>query len=299
MAAVDVETVSASHSTGISETPFSGSEGIYLLPHNNVEIERLQRQHEFIKTACDGKQIIDQLLRGAKVLDSGCADGTWLVDLNKAHAGNLNVYGVDLGESLFQRHASLDLRAHDIRTPFPESWGWKNYFDLVHQRWLVWGIQKSEWQSVVHNLVDAVKPGGKIQIVEAQWILDHVPDDLPEQKKLNLVQTWSCESAGLDLHIWSRLGSLLEAEGIQDIEVISYDLGYGITSKREEDRIWTAELLPESFRHLAHQMKAEDGIPGVAKTAEEYFSWLERLVVEMKTKGYTPKVKWVTGRKPL
>lgn len=156
---------------------------------------------------------------------------------------------------MFQKNTSLDLRPHDIREEFPKPWGWKESFDLVHQRWLVWGIQKSEWQVAIHNLVDAVKPGGQIQIVEAQWILDNVPDDHPEEKKLNAVQTWSCESAGLDLHIWKRLEGLLKNEGIEDLEVISFDLGYGATTKRKQDQNWTAELLPESFRHLAHQMQ--------------------------------------------
>lgn len=43
---------------------------------------------------------------------------------------------------------------------------------------------------------------------------------------------------------------------------------------------------------------SEDGIPDVAKTAEEYHDFLDRLVVELKMLGYTPKIKWIIGRKP-
>lgn len=42
----------------------------------------------------------------------------------------------------------------------------------------------------------------------------------------------------------------------------------------------------------------EDGIPGVAKTVEDYHAFLDRLVIELKMLGYTPKIKWFAGRKP-
>ena len=54
---------------------FSGTEGVYLLPHHKEEIERLQRQHEFIKAATNGELTLVKLPTGARVLDTGCADG--------------------------------------------------------------------------------------------------------------------------------------------------------------------------------------------------------------------------------
>lgn len=57
-------------------TQFTGTEGAYLLPHNEVEIERLQRQHRFLGSATNSKLLQYPLQNGANVLDSGCADGT-------------------------------------------------------------------------------------------------------------------------------------------------------------------------------------------------------------------------------
>ena len=54
---------------------FMGTEGVYLLPHHKEEIERLQRQHGFIKAASDGELTNVKLPTGARVLDTGCADG--------------------------------------------------------------------------------------------------------------------------------------------------------------------------------------------------------------------------------
>ncbi|KAF1936184.1 putative methyltransferase [Clathrospora elynae] len=282
--------------TGKRVDEFNGTEGVYLLPHHKEEIERLQRQHEFIKAATNDKITSVSLRDGARVLDSGCADGNWLADLAKVHQKNLSLYGMDIGSTLFRSDQRLDLRKHDVRTSVPESWGWKNSFDLVHQRLLVWGVAKDEWSAVVTNLADLVKPGGTLQLVEAEWVLPSYADNMPQQKKLAQVQEWSCVSSGMDIHIWKRFPDMLKSLGFIDVSVESFDLGYGSTSKRIEDRVWTAELLPQSFRHLARKMP-DKAIAEVAKTPEEYLAFLDDLVKEMKEIGYTPKIKWVTGRK--
>ena len=54
---------------------FNGTEGDYLLPHHKTEIDRLKRQHFFMKAATDDKLTPVDLPIGAMVLDSGCADG--------------------------------------------------------------------------------------------------------------------------------------------------------------------------------------------------------------------------------
>ncbi|KAI9753505.1 MAG: hypothetical protein M4579_005137 [Chaenotheca gracillima] len=298
LAALQSTNVGNLHASSDTPEVFVGTEGVYFLPHNLVEIERLQRQHRFLKTATDDKLIPDALPSGSKVLDSGCADGTWLLELASQNPERLHLQGVDLNDTLFQAQPSLDLRVQDIREPFPADWQWKNAFDLVHQRLLVWGIAGAEWPAVIHHLSDVVKPGGYIQLVEAEWILADVSDRRPEQKKLHLVQEWSASSFGMDVHIWDKLDDLLRAEGFEDINISSFDLGYGKTAKHEEDRTRSAELWAESFRHIARKIPTT-GIPGVAQDAAEYHEFLDRLVVEMKTVGYTPKLKWVRARKPL
>ncbi|ODM21791.1 hypothetical protein SI65_02635 [Aspergillus cristatus] len=274
---------------------FSGTEGVYFLPNHQDEIERLKRQHFFIKAATDDKLIPIDLPTGARVLDSGCADGTWLADLARAGRSDLDLHGIDLDSALFRPDPRLHLQKHDVRKPFPETWGFKSSFDLVHQRLLVWGIEAHDWKTVLANLANAVKPGGVLQLVEAEWVLDSYADELVQQKKLAKVQEWATGSSGMDLYIWKKFPNLLSL-GFHDMKIQTYPLGYGATSKRPQDCIWTAELLPQSFRHLARKIPAE-GIPGVAQTPQEYLSWLDDLVEEIKQIGYMPKLRWLTARK--
>ena len=64
----------------IKSNAFSGTEGVYMLPHHVQEIDRLRRQHRFMKSTTDGALLVTPLPSERKnlcVLDSGCADGLY------------------------------------------------------------------------------------------------------------------------------------------------------------------------------------------------------------------------------
>ncbi|KAK1146757.1 hypothetical protein N8T08_002518 [Aspergillus melleus] len=251
---------------------FNGTEGKYLPPHHREEIARLERQHYFIKAATDDKLTPVQLPVGSKALNAGCADGTWLLDLEGTDRPDLQLHGVDLARSLFRDDPRLQLREYNVRTPLPSAW--RDSFDLVHQRLLVWCLGMDEWAPALANLADVITPGGILQLVEAEWVLSSYVDECVQQRKLARVQEWSTASSGMDVHIWKRLPGLLSTLGFQDVQVEEYNLGYGTTCTRPEDRIWAAELLPQSFRHLVRKIPA-DGVPGVTQTPRSiWLGWM-------------------------
>lgn len=57
---------------------FSGTEGAYMLPHHQQEIDRLTRQHRFMNSTTGGQLLITPNIKEKKelrVLDCGAADG--------------------------------------------------------------------------------------------------------------------------------------------------------------------------------------------------------------------------------
>lgn len=261
--------------------------------------------------------------------------GTWLLDLKTQHPSHQwELHGVDIGSSLFPppNKSELDLRQHDIREPFPPAWRWSDYFDVIHQRLLIWGLATSAWPSVLRSQHDALKPGGWIQLVEAEWIDPKSPHSLPELHKHALMQQWSTSTFGMDIDIAYKVEHLLTEAGFINVRKTQFAHGYGALARRPDQKDGSAELYVECFRSIDAKMPpgmvyafqilslphlrsllayyecvnvmtpliapwSTDGIPGVAKTRDEFHQFLDRLEVEIKTHGYQPKLNFVCAQK--
>ncbi|KAF5565065.1 methyltransferase [Fusarium phyllophilum] len=310
MASATVSAVTGAATVSTSLAPFSGTEGTYMLPHHAQEIERLHRQHLFMNTTTGGQLLVIPSIhekKSLRVLDSGAADGFWLRDLSRQlPSHNLELYGVDIGSDLFPAPDEtapykVELRSHDVRTPFPHAWDWSSKFDVINQRLLIWGIQSTEWPRVISNLVESLKPGGYIQLVEAEWIdPNNLADEetRPQLRKQAALQEWSTATFGMDIHIAYKLEELLQNAGLEDVHKVQFDHGYGALARSKDQRNVSAELWVECFRTLDEKIP-DGGIPGVAANSKEFHEFLNALEVEIKTYGYQPKLNYVYGRKPL
>ncbi|EEP76405.1 predicted protein [Uncinocarpus reesii 1704] len=240
-----------------AQAPAPGrTEGHYRLPHHAREIDRLRRQHEHIKSCCNGELLgfpLPPSTQPLRVLDSGCADGNWLLDFASQHPQRqFSLHGVDIGSQLFRDDPRLDLRKHNITQPLPEEW--KNSFDIIHQRLLVWALKKTEWPTAIQNLRDVLKPGGRIQLVECNWLYPEVWAPDSELRGLALLKLWSTESVGMDCYVGEKLESLLEEAGFEDVTAVCHELAYGAAVKIPENRNRSVEFWEEALRHQATQM---------------------------------------------
>ncbi|KAG7286254.1 hypothetical protein NEMBOFW57_008561 [Staphylotrichum longicolle] len=214
-----------------------------------------------------------------------------------------SLHGIDIGSALFPPkigpYASLDLRAHDIRSPIPEAWSWSQSFDLVHQRLLIWGLQKPDWPVVIRNHASLLKPGGWIQLVEGEWVDHSRPVDAekcPRIAKMFVLMEW-VSNLGNDVFVANHLEDLLKDAGFQDVQKTQFDLGYGASAKEEQWKRPSAESWIDLFKGLGTKMP-EGGIPGVARDIEEFNQFLNELPAEVLKWGYTPKLNFVIGQKP-
>lgn len=236
---------------------FLGSEGVYMLPHHAKEIERLTKQHHLLATTTEGLLLAPSVTAGnvpLKVLDAGCADGTWLRSLREQFPGrDLDLVGVDIGSTLFppaetQKASGISLHSYNITTPFPPSW--TNTFDIVHQRLLVWGLRTADWPTVIKNYIDTLKPGGYLHLVEIEFIskTDPHPDSRPQLQKQAALQKWSTATFGMDIDIAYRLPDLMKDAGLEGVETLQFDHGYGALARDPDQKEVSAQLWVECFR---------------------------------------------------
>lgn len=308
---------------------FVGTEGIYNLPHHRREIDRLQRQHNFILSSTGGLLLSIPVETNAtlRILDAGAADGkwkggspssvkiiplthdagvgTWLRSLAQHYPDQKwSLHGIDIGSALFPPPSAdgpiVDLQKHDIRKPIPKHLHLPESFDIVHQRYLIWGLKSSEWPQAVGNLRSVLKPGGWIQLVEAQWVDRDTPFDpvkFPTLAKMTEFERWSTAAFGMNAYIAYELEDLLSDLGFRNIKKTSFALGYGAMAREEQWKVTSAHILVEGFRSLGHKMPP-GGIPGVARTPAEYDAFLDELRDDVIKHGYAPQLNIVIGQKP-
>jgi SAM-dependent methyltransferase len=153
--------------------------------------------------------------------------------------------------------SAIDLRTHDITKPFPNEWNWSGTFDVIHQRLLIWGIRREAWSVVIKNYIEILKPGGYIQLVEAEWIDPRKPARLPQLKKQELLQKWSTEAFGMDINIAYQLEYFLRDAGLENVTKVQFDHGYGASAHDPNQSNVSAELWVECFRTLDSRIEGE------------------------------------------
>jgi hypothetical protein len=97
-----------------------------------------------------------------------CA-GLWLRDLRNDLPADTTFIGTDIVESYFPPQcewpSNVTLSIQSITKPWPDKW--KESFDLVHQRFALPAAGKKGLKDALGGLTGLVKPGGWIQLVEA------------------------------------------------------------------------------------------------------------------------------------
>jgi hypothetical protein len=159
--------------------------------------------------------------------------GTWLRDLQSSIPTSNNTYiGTDIEAELFPSElpSGMTLVRHDFTKPWPSDW--HNSFDFVHQRFGLAGSGTFPVQDVVTNLAGLVKPGGWIELVEAD--LDRTQDAGPVLTEFIQLLREMFTLAGVGGNLASKLRRWLEAAGLEALEERRVDIASGVKNARPE-----------------------------------------------------------------
>ncbi|KAF2195246.1 S-adenosyl-L-methionine-dependent methyltransferase [Zopfia rhizophila CBS 207.26] len=228
----------------------------YSLPNDNVEHQRLEIQHALFIGLMGGRIIHAPLTPAvSKAIDIGCGTGSVTHAIASAHPST-TVYGIDLSAVPARMRTKLPNLSY-IQGDFNELASQENpdprftpkSFDYAFSRMLIYGI--TNWQAYVDRAVSLVKPGGWIEMQEADYHWYRVPrseSELPPsetfashdlsmkelQARSHLSEAYLCESQwqhtmssllrakSLNPHAGSALASHMAAAGLTDIRIRRY-----------------------------------------------------------------------------
>ncbi|KAI5478830.1 putative LaeA-like methyltransferase [Pseudohyphozyma bogoriensis] len=286
----------------------------YILGHGASEPPRLNAQHEGVK-ACFSNHLIHPSIpipQHAKLADNATGTAIVLLDLARTRPDVFETLtGFDLTSAKFPPAAEfeglgdgpkVELLECNVLDGFPEDR--KGKYDVVLQRFLCLGLKAEDWPKAVKSLSVLPKPGGWIQLVEAQpWFVE--PTDL-SNPDIQLGNKWcksACEVLGVNIAAALNLKELLAGASFTNEWTVDWPLGPYASSNPS---------LPPSFGETSIQIlfDAFDGVvrglhekgllekgPEGLRTMKEYEGWKERVWKFLREKGGNRRLTMCIGRK--
>ncbi|KAF2486238.1 S-adenosyl-L-methionine-dependent methyltransferase [Neohortaea acidophila] len=150
--------------------------GIYLLPNDDREQERLESTYHIWNLVLGGNLCLSELSNPRRILDIGTGTGSWAMDMGDQYP-NAEIIGTDLSPIQHEEVPSnVRFEIDDCRDPWLYE---EDYFDFIHIRTLAGAIQN--WPRLLEQCYRHLKPGGKLEISEGRanfwWKNDTVPED--------------------------------------------------------------------------------------------------------------------------
>ncbi len=136
----------------------------YMLQRDHEESDRLNKQSKFLHALFDHCILHPSIPRKGlhAIADVGTGTGVWMEEvqqeLNSTLRGqSVQLVGFDVSEDQFpdQKRSDLEYRVHDAVNPFPARY--HNTFDLVHVRFLSYGIKAHQLEAFVDSVSQIVR----------------------------------------------------------------------------------------------------------------------------------------------
>jgi hypothetical protein len=166
--------------------------------------------------------------------------GLWIRDLQSSIPSPVDSKHVFIGTDIERSYFPTDppknttYYVQDATKPWPEQWNEK--FDLVHQRLSIAaaGDEKAT-KSAVQSLVQMVKPGGWIQVVDLQdWTSDL---DGPAWKDFTIVIGDLIKTVGSSLERIEQVKGWFEELGLANVEEKVFEANYGTRDEKSLETI--------------------------------------------------------------
>ncbi|UPX17159.1 uncharacterized protein EKO05_0007533 [Ascochyta rabiei] len=137
------------------------AEGEYLMPNDDVEMDRLDLQHHAFRLTLDGQLYRAPIPKDVqRVLDVGCGTGIWSIQFADEHP-SAQVLGTDLSPI---QPDQVPPNCEFLIDDCTKEWIFHNLFDFIHTRAMVTSIK--DWSRLFEQAYVNLKSGGYIECQE-------------------------------------------------------------------------------------------------------------------------------------
>ncbi|KAF4635121.1 hypothetical protein G7Y89_g2978 [Cudoniella acicularis] len=286
-----------------STTPVKPSDAGYFMA-TDEEASRLENQHYVIKDAMGGLLLppIDLSVGPLKILDSATADGTWIRDLTadgvRAGTPSHEFVGTDIDPRKFPEHPPIGTKyqIQDINKPWPEEW--KRSFDIVHQR-LALAATEAGTKQMVRTISELVKPGGWIQLIEAENTLEVAKEGSAMRNFIQLILDLYA-FMGVPEKLSEQLKPWLEESGFVRVQERTFACQMGVSNPNPElasNGVFSMNIAVVGLVGFGQTLPAETLFKG--QDSKKILSTLvEDLKAEMVSTGANYPLRVVWGQYP-
>ncbi|KAJ4465077.1 hypothetical protein J3R30DRAFT_2951639 [Lentinula aciculospora] len=322
------EQQSTEHSSSKSQRYYA-SIGQYLLPADEVETQRLNKQHDIIVRAFEHRLVIApvNLQSGDPVLESAAGSGIWALKFFeniRADGVIVDMECIDISSKQFPATHPPQMHFSEnsiTKLPNPE---WNNRFSYIHQRLLIGAMNDTLWRSAVAEIFRVLKPGGWVELLEIDFKLLRWGVG-PHSKRLAGLIRDMCAGRGVIVDLNVYLPALLKGAGFLEVQClprrvqiggekvdqsvsrsdsVEGDLDRaGLENGGSDEAVLKNGYSTEEWRDLCLGFKGpimQGGGYDVVKTGEEYDSLLESSSLEWKnSKEAETSFYAILARKPF
>jgi ubiquinone/menaquinone biosynthesis C-methylase UbiE len=186
----------------------------YVLPKDDIESNRLDFQHNLLRSVLEGNYVAPIKQTISSILDVGVGSGRWAYEMALAFP-HAQVIGFDLERPAIHEQLEALPNYQFVQgnifagLPFDD-----DSIDFIHQRFMSLAIPIKQWPFVINELLRVAQPGGYIELVEGGYAFERMGPTLQQ-----LIYWWEVASkkVGIDITIASQIYTLLEKAGLHNV----------------------------------------------------------------------------------
>lgn len=234
-------------------------ESVYLESKQEKQKEEFHRytvQHALHRLQFDGSMVVAPIPKDKpiKILDSATGEGIWMIE-EVRNFPQATFTGCDIEPAGFTYHDDIPKQIsfcqHSMLDAWPEEF--TSAFDLVHQRYGLTQVPAEACADVVKRLFDLVRPGGYIQLVDADLLGFEKDAGHEGMAEMMNFMTKFFAMGGMDPVSGPKLESWLRKAGAEDVEVkaMSFPMGKRAeTSDMQRLSTWNQLTLVNNFAYV-------------------------------------------------